>query len=168
MRTESEGSLKDAFPAVTVTTTGAKSISLEGGSLNRKVDVVPSHSRHDTASYQVSQHQKDRGIYILDKHAGTRSYNLPFMHMHQIHSKDGPTLGGTKKVVRLLKNLKSDFDYSEHIKLSSYDIAGIVWHFDDAGLAVPRSAELRLLNTAKNSAYGDGRRRAGDHAAADT
>lgn len=147
LRSSSERIVKDAFPEATVTTAGGKSITIEGGSLRRKVDVVPSHW-HDTAGYQASRLRKDRGIYILDKHAGTRSYNLPFLHMHQIDVKDRLTSAGAKKVIRLLKNLRNDSDYAASIKLSSYDIAGVVWHFDDGGLTVAPWQELALLHTA--------------------
>ena len=87
LRSASERIVRNAFYEVVVNTTGAKSITLEGGSLRRKVDAVPSHW-HYTANYQASTERKDRGVYVLDKHAGTRVFNLPFMHMHQINVKD--------------------------------------------------------------------------------
>ena len=148
LRTRSAAILKDAFPEVTVNTSGSKSIALDGGSLRRKVDVVPSHW-HDSADYQLSGLKKDRAVQILVHGENRTIRNLPFRHIHLIEQKNVATTHGVKKVIRLLKTLRNDSDHSVSIKLSSYDIAGLVWHFANADLTVPISRELTLLAVAQ-------------------
>lgn len=70
------------------------------------------------------------------------------MHMKCINDKDLVTWGGTKKTIRLLKNLKHDLDYTNLILLSSYDIASLVWQFPDTSLQVADTKELSLLAAA--------------------
>ena len=142
LRKECEYILEQKFPTVKVDKAGAKSIALSGGSLQRKVDVVPSHW-HDTAAYQRSRAKHDREVRVLDKDELKIIPNRPFLHMKRIEEKDQSTNGGTKKVIRLLKNLKKDS--SLDIKLTSYDIAGLVWHLDDQALTKPFYLELSLV-----------------------
>ena len=142
LRQACEEVLKRRFYEATVDTSGAKSVSISGASLRRKVDVVPAHWS-DTAAYQASWQKHDRQIFVLDKDALELTANRPFMHMKHINDKDGATQGGTKKVVRMLKNLRKDAD--DAIDLSSYDIASIVWNFPDAALNQPGYLEVALL-----------------------
>lgn len=145
LRTKSENILRLAFPEAKVDTTGSKAISLSGGSLRRKVDVVPSHW-HDTQDYQISGQKKDRGVSVLIKDEQRTFLNLPFLHMHAIDEKDRSSSGGAKKVIRLLKNLRADSElFSNGIDLNSYEIAGIVWHFRTIDLTVNPWNELALL-----------------------
>jgi hypothetical protein len=148
LRSRCETILTGAYPAAKVDTSGAKSITLSGGSLRRKVDVVPSHW-HDTAQYQLSGLEHERGISILLKDKHQTAENLPFVHIKCINDKDIGTWGGTKKAIRLLKNLKNDSDYTSLISLSSYDIASLVWHFPNSSLQVVDSKELTLLAATK-------------------
>lgn len=142
LRMECESVLETKFPAVKVDKAGSKSIALTGGSLRRKVDVVPSHW-HDTAAYQQSHDKQDREIKILDKDNATLISNRPFLHMQRIEEKDERTNGGAKKAIRLLKNIKRDSSYD--IKLTSYDIAGLIWHLDNDALNKPYYLELSLV-----------------------
>jgi hypothetical protein len=123
--------LEQKFPAAKVDKDGAKSISISGGSLQRKVDIVPSHW-HDTAAFQQSRSKHDREVKILNKNERTLITNRPFLHMQRVEEKDQSTSGGAKKVIRLLKNIKKDS--ARDIKLTSYDIAALVWHIKDAAL----------------------------------
>lgn len=141
-RQKCEDILESQFPSVTVDKSGAKSIALTGGSLRRKVDVVPSQW-HDTAAYQASYAKYDREVRILHRDDRTMLTNRPFLHMKQIDDKDSCTSGGAKKVIRLLKTLK--FDSGKQITLSSYDIAALVWHFDNASLNKPSYLDLSLV-----------------------
>lgn len=142
LRKRCEAILESQFPEVTVDKTGTKSIALSGGSLRRKVDVVPSHW-HDTAAYQSSRAKHDREIRILDKEKRVTLANRPFLHMKRIDDKDSQCNGGAKKVIRLLKNLKRDSERT--ISLTSYDIASLVWHCSDASLNKPYYLELSLV-----------------------
>lgn len=144
LRRRCEAELRAAFPAATVDASGAKAISISGGSLRRKVDVIPSHW-HDTARYQQSGSETDRAVCILIKDEHRTMMNWPFLHIHAIQQKDTLTWGGAKKVIRLLKTLKSDSDSVAEIGLSSYEIAGLVWHFEDSTLRVTDTRELSLL-----------------------
>jgi hypothetical protein len=148
LRSRCETILSDAYPAADLDKSGAKSITLSGGSLRRKVDVVPSHW-HDTVRYQSFGQEHERGVSILVKDENRTMDNLPFLHMKHINDKDVGTWGGTKKGIRLLKNLKNDSDYSSLITLSSYDIASLVWHFPNASLQVIDARELALLAATK-------------------
>ncbi len=142
LRSNCEQILPIRFPAATVNCGGSKSIRIEGGSLRRKIDVVPAHWHH-TATYQASSRKHDREICILDTSVPTTIGNRPFMHMHCINAKDTLTKGGAKKVIRLLKNLSKDS--GRGITLSSYDIAALTWHFDDASLNRPWYLEVALI-----------------------
>ena len=67
LRTKSEQiSPYNSFPKANVNTSGCKSIALEGGSLARKVDIVPS-CWYDSIKYQASKFEHDRGIQIYHK-----------------------------------------------------------------------------------------------------
>ncbi|MFH1495089.1 MAG: hypothetical protein ABIG70_09870 [Pseudomonadota bacterium] len=147
LRQQCESILDLKFPTAKVDKSGAKSISLSGGSLQRKVDVVPSHW-HDTAAYQCSQQKHDREVRILDKDAPALLANRPFLHMKHIEEKDKLTVGGTKKAIRLLKNLKRDS--SRDIGLTSYDIAALIWHCNNTTLTVPSYLELSLIAAIQN------------------
>jgi hypothetical protein len=80
LRSRCETILTGAYPAANVDTSGAKSITLSGGSLRRKVDVVPSHW-HDTAQYQLSGQEHERGVSILVMDENRTAKNLPFVHI---------------------------------------------------------------------------------------
>jgi hypothetical protein len=148
LRSRCEAILASAYPTADLDKSGSKSITLSGGSLRRKVDVVPSHW-HDTARYQSSGSEHERGVSILVKDEGRTTDNLPFLHMKHINDKNIATWDGAKKTIRLLKNLKSDSDYCSLISLSSYDIASLVWHFPHTSLQVIDAKELTLLAAAK-------------------
>ena len=66
LRGEAAVLLRQKYPAATVDNTGSKAIALSGGSLARKVDVVPSHW-HDGADYHKYRSEAVRGVRILDK-----------------------------------------------------------------------------------------------------
>ncbi|MBV6410672.1 MAG: hypothetical protein GAKPKEKM_01494 [Rhodocyclaceae bacterium] len=146
LRKQCELILERQFPMVKVDKTGPKSISLSGGSLRRKVDVVPSHW-HDTATFQATHAKHDREVKVLHRDERTLLTNRPFLHMKRIEDKDLVTHGGLKKVIRLLKNLKHDS--GKDIKLTSYDIAALAWHLDDADLNKPYYLELSLIAEAQ-------------------
>jgi hypothetical protein len=148
LRSELELALTAAYPAADVDITKDKAIALSGGSLSRSVDVVPSHW-HDSAAYQASKMKKDREVKIYQKNTGDTFLNRPFLHIDKINQKEASTRGGAKKIIRMLKNLKADSDNPSAILVNSYEIAGLVYHFDDAPLSVPGYNELALVAVAK-------------------
>lgn len=141
LRYTSEKHLISAFPKADVDCSGAKAIGLSGGSLRRKVDVVPSNW-YDTVEYDRTKQMHYRGIYVLDKYKKERILNTPFYHNYLLDVKDINTAGNFKRVVRLLKTLKADSD--NDIKLSSYDIVAIAYHMETSKY-VTGDKYIRLL-----------------------
>ena len=142
LRSDAEGILRVAFPAATIDTSGCKSISLMGGSLTRKVDVVPANWLQ-TVKYLETKEKFHRGVEIFDSHAKVRIANTPFLHNQWIEYQDQQTQGGLRKAARLLKSLKYD---SDSIELSSYDLVSIAFNISPAAINVPKGHELQILN----------------------
>ncbi|MFM0048353.1 hypothetical protein [Caballeronia grimmiae] len=143
LRSFCEQYLPTKYPAADVDITGAKSIAVSGGSLARKVDVVPSHWV-DTVEYQRTKVEIHRDVAILEKEKKETLTNRPFMHMAMIDHKDASSAGQAKRAIRLLKCLSRDADAV--IALSSYDIAGLIFHMPDAELSVNPFFPLQLLD----------------------
>jgi hypothetical protein len=149
LRTRSEVLLTANFPKATVDITGAKAIKMEGGSLKRKIDVVPSHW-HNTAAYQRSLQKHDRGVNVWDERLQDTVANMPFLHIKRIGDRCSTCQGGLRKCIRLAKNLKQDAVLEgRQIDLPSYDIAALFWHADHANLNQPAWRELALLDAAQ-------------------
>ncbi len=146
LRTESVTCLRAAFPEATVDSSGSKSITVEGGSLRRKIDVVPSNW-YNTNRYAETGNKMYRGVQILDVKNRIRLKNTPFLHNAYIEYKDKNTNGGLRKAARLLKSLKYD---SESIDLSSYDLVSLAFNIPDSELNVLRGMELVILNSCHN------------------
>ncbi|MGE0558098.1 MAG: nucleotidyltransferase [Burkholderiales bacterium] len=142
LRAEAIASLESAFPEASIDTSGSKSITIEGGSLRRKIDVVPSNW-YNTNKYAETGQKMYRGVQILDAQNKTRLKNTPFLHNAWIDYKDSKTNGGMRKAARLMKSLKYD---AENIDLSSYDIVSLAFNISDDGLNHPRGMELSILN----------------------
>lgn len=136
-------SLEAAFPEATVDSSGAKAITLEGGSLRRNIDVVPSNW-FNTNRWNETGQKMYRGVQILDAKNMERLKNTPFLHNAWIAHKDKQTNGGLRKAARLMKSLKYD---TEAIDLSSYDLVSIAFCMSDRDLSAPKGHELSLLNS---------------------
>lgn len=143
LRKEAEEALENAFPQAGVDKSGGKSISIEGGSLTRKVDIVPSNW-YNTNKYAETDNEVFRGVQILDKSVPERLANTPFLHNAWIDHKDENTSGGMRKACRLMKSLKYD---SENVDLSSYDIVSIAFNMPNASLSYPKGSELLILGS---------------------
>lgn len=151
IRNLSEIFLPSSFPAAKVDCTGSKSIALEGGSLQRKVDIVPS-CWHDTHEYQRTYSEQNRAIKIYDKSEHKLIGNKPFKHIHLINERDTIYNGNLKRVIRLMKNLVADMpDYKKvkAKKLSSYDLAAIGYHMNN-DLFVPEYMTLGLVDNCRS------------------
>ena len=70
--------LKSAFPEAHLDESKSKALSLEGGSLRRKVDIVIG-SWWDTVDYNRTNLEHFRGINVLDLHHNCRINNKPFL-----------------------------------------------------------------------------------------
>lgn len=139
--------LSRAYYAANVNNSGAKCISITGGSLRRDVDVVPA-LWFDTIEYQDSLRKSDRAVQVYDKYAGIFSTNYPFRVQENINRKDIQTNGGCKKSIRLLKTLKADSD--SNINLSSFDIMSLVFAMENGDLSHHRLYEGVLILSVKN------------------
>lgn len=136
--------LTRSFPNTVVDNNGAKSISLAGGTLQRKIDVVPSNW-YDTLAYTQTGLNYRRGVMVLDYKKKQRFSNTPFYHNKLLEQKDIATHGNYKKMVRLLKTIKADANGI--IKLSSYDIAALLYHMDDKKYDVEDAPLLLISNS---------------------
>ncbi len=146
IRSTSGKCLREAFPAADVDESGGKSINICGGSLCRKIDVVPANW-YDTNAYAQSQAKRDRAIQVLNVNTGERSKNTPFLHNYLIDVRDRRAVGGLRKVIRLMKSLKYD---SESISLSSYDLVAIAYSMPEHQLRTIAGEEIALLARLKN------------------
>lgn len=145
LRGHVETILKAKYPAADVDTSGSKAVKISGGSLARPVDVVPSNW-HDTADYQRTLQEHDRGVYILDKRVPTTIHNMPFRHIKLINERDVNSLQTLKKAIRLCKNVKSDAESEgTEIALPSFDIAATMYAAPLPGLQIGAVYELAIL-----------------------
>lgn len=132
------------FPQVEVDETGARSVTLTGGSLRREIDLVFANWYNSNAFAQ-QQHEIWRGIKVLDNDLNTRVENFPFLHNAHISEKDGRVNGSARKMIRLLKSLQ--YDAEEKNGLSSYDICSLVWNAPDRLLGYTQGQELQLMQS---------------------
>lgn len=147
LRSRSEVILTENFPAVNVNVAGGKSIALEGGSLARKVDIVPATWYH-TIAYQTSLAEHDIGVKIYNKIESSLFENYPFLNRKLVNDADLSVSGNLKRIIRLMKNLQSDTEGAgaDSIKkLNSFDVLSIA--YDMRGeLAIPGYRQLGLVD----------------------
>jgi len=128
-----------------------KSIALNGGSLARKVDIVPA-IWFDSIKYQKSWKEHDRGIKIYHKEDHEFILNYPFSHIKYVNDRDSLYSGNLKCVVRLMKNMVADMpDYKKIVakRLSSYDLAAIGYHMN-RDLELPTYMRLGLVEKTRS------------------
>ncbi len=132
-------SLRDAYPAATVDSGGARSVKISGGSLNRTVDIVPSNW-FDTNDYAKYRQEVFRGVHILDAHKPDREADQPFVHGALIGLKDDKTKGNARRLIRLLKSLK--YDSEGDVTISSFDIEALIYAMPDGDMQKERGQEI--------------------------
>ena len=123
LRDDIVATIESQFPAVVIDDTGGKAVAIEGGSLNRKIDLVPVSWVHNTNSHGTND-LTPRGIRLYDKTDGIYITNYPFMHIAKCDGKDRNVGGKYKMLVRYIKNIIKDND---GISISSYDAAGLMY-----------------------------------------
>lgn len=146
LRLQSELKLTSRYHQANVDCTGNKSIALDGGSLKRKVDIVPACWYH-SHTYQQSGKKHDKEVRIYHKAEHALYGNHPFLHIKKVNEKDALYSGNLKRVVRLMKNLVADMpDYKKRVakKLSSYDLTAIGYEMNDQ-LQCPNYMSLALV-----------------------
>ena len=155
LRSQVEIDLQAAFPAADVDISGGKAVKVCGGSLQRSVDVVPAHWL-DTEEYQSSGQDEFRGVRIYDKKTRESIRNQPFLHIERIGSRCDSIHGGLRKAIRLCKSVKADSD--REIKLSSFDIASLMYHANMNALRLGQFTDLAVLAETQrhlDAAYND-------------
>ncbi|WP_413483716.1 hypothetical protein [Shewanella baltica] len=151
LRLQSEAKLTSRYHAAKVNTSGAKSIALSGGSLKRKVDIVPS-SWHDPHDYQRTKLEHFRAVNIYDKDNHALIENKPFLHIKKVNDRDAQYSGNLKKVTRLMKNIIADmpeYKKTKAKKLTSYDIAAIAYSMNES-LLCSQYLPLTLLENLRS------------------
>lgn len=119
-----EERLENSFPAAKVDKTGKKAVSISGGSLGRKIDVIAGAWLR-TQQSEMSGKEEDRGVAILDLEGPRRITNFPFIHNKKLADMDYATKGKLKKLIRFVKSVR--YDANDEIKFSSYDIAALCY-----------------------------------------
>ncbi|MDD9158403.1 hypothetical protein PVK64_19750 [Aliivibrio sp. S4TY2] len=154
IRYKSEAILPNNFPRVDVDCSGNKSIALSGGSLKRKVDIVPA-VWFDSIKYQQSSDESERGIKIYNKKDHELILNFPFTHIKLINERDQRYQGNLKCVIRLMKNMIADMPEGKKQiakKLSSYDLASIAYDMD-MSLSVASYMRLGLVEKIRSHLF---------------
>jgi hypothetical protein len=135
--------LDSVYSAAKIDDSGSKALNISGGSLNRTIDLIFCNW-YDSVKYTETADADYRGINLLDRDNDRRILNFPFMHIYFINTKDVQVSGNVKRLIRLLKTLRSDAD--EEIKVSSYDIASLVFRMDNSLLMASKLKRLDLLD----------------------
>lgn len=146
LRLLAEEKLTSRYYAADVNINGSKSIALNGGSLRRKVDIVPA-CWHDTHDYQRNKIESLRAVKIYDKSNHVLIENKPFLHIEKVNVRDSLYFGNLKKVVRLMKNVIADMPEYKKTKakaLTSFDIAAIAYAMNES-LYCSQFSPLTLL-----------------------
>jgi hypothetical protein len=115
----------------TVDDSGSKCISIENKSLNRKVDIVFAFWLNSLQYEQNNSNEYYRGIYLFDFPKKQREADYPFATIGQVNSKGDATSDGSRKGIRLLKNLRSD---SDKINLTSFMLTTVVHSINNSDL----------------------------------
>ncbi|SDL21204.1 nucleotidyltransferase family protein [Siphonobacter aquaeclarae] len=120
---------------------GKKSISIFNKDLHRKVDIVFCFWYHSSTATD-----NEKGIMLFDFENETRIKDFPFAHISAVNTKGNSTSDGSKKGIRMLKNLKADAD----IELNSFQLTSIVHDISNNNLPHSVGTELYL---AQNISY---------------
>jgi hypothetical protein len=141
LRVDIVDTIKRVFPAVDLDNEGGKAIAISGGSLNRKMDLVPISWIHNMTSVSVTD-KTHRGIKLYDKKSKQYVENYPFLHIYRCNEKDSYVDGKYKKLVRYIKNVRNDSERG--INISSYDATALMYHLDNNELILTTNDPARL------------------------
>lgn len=103
-----------------------KSVKITNQNLHRDVDVVTS-CWYDTYFYVVNgEDESNRAISIYNKDTNTdKGPDYPFLSISRINARSSATNGRLKRMIRFLKNVRSDSDTP--IELTSFEINAICY-----------------------------------------
>lgn len=127
LRSACHSKIQTVFYTANVDNTGKYSISVTGGSLKRKVDIVPS-CWDITKKYLSDPRDFNKGIRVFDARSENPTTNFPFLNNQLIEEKDTACSGNFRKAARLVKTLKADSE--RNIDASSYDIVSLLYHME--------------------------------------
>ncbi len=119
-----EERLTTSFPQAKVDKSGSKAVSISGGSLKRKIDIIAA-SWLETEEYRRRQQEDYKGVKVLDLDGPKRISNFPFLHNWELNDKDRNVSGKLKSLIRFVKSARYDAD--DKIDVSSYDIASLCY-----------------------------------------
>lgn len=106
-------------------TSKPKSIKVTNLHYHRDVDVVVA-SWHDSVDFIRGLGEEYRGIQIYNKDTNQRiGPDFPFLSISRINSRSSVTGGRLKKMIRFLKNIRTDSD--NNITLTSFEINAICY-----------------------------------------
>ena len=121
-----------------------KSIKIFNKALYRYVDVVCGFW-NNTTDYEQTDSEVNRGIYLYDFDKNKKVPDYPFAHIYYVNQKGDQTNDGSRKAIRLLKNVKKDSDVK--INLSSFILTTIVHSIDYRKLFYTTGSELSITQT---------------------
>jgi len=125
---------------------GEKSISVFNKSLNRKVDIVFCFWYNSQKYEETKNERRDeyyRGVYLYNFPNGTKVKDYPFAHIFQVNSKGDLTKDGSRRGIRLLKNLRADCD-TELMVLKSFQLTTIVHSVENSSLLYVPGNEISI------------------------
>jgi hypothetical protein len=147
LRTDMVETIERVFYTVNIDDSGGKAVAISGGSLNRKMDLVPVSWLYNVNSINTTA-LTHRGIKLYDKKDKNFVENYPFLHLYLCEEKDSYVDGKFKKLVRYVKNVRRDSD--KRINISSYDATALMYHMNNMELAVVSNDPARLSGIAEN------------------
>jgi hypothetical protein len=137
--------------------TGAKAICVTNLNYNREVDVVIANWYDDVISI-INDKGIQRGVQIYNKDLHTRENpDYPFISLARINERGNATNGRLRRMIRFLKNVKSDSD--NDIQLSSFHIASLCYNIPVASYQYASYTSLvrilyqELLKITSDAAY---------------
>jgi hypothetical protein len=125
-----------------VDSTGEKSIWIYNKNLRRKVDIVFAYW-YNSEPYIQHNVEYYRGVQLYNFPTRERkNEDYPFANIQNINQKGDYTNDGSRRGIRLLKNLKADSD--EKIDLSSFQLTTIVHSIDNSKLQYMLGSEWNI------------------------
>lgn len=139
MRKQAVKILKEIYDEVD--DSGEKSIFIYNKSLKRKVDIVFCFWFH-SEKYDETKNEYYRGIYLYKFPTKTRVKDFPFATIQNVNHKGDSTSDGSRRGIRLLKNLKADSE--PKIILSSFHLTTIVHSIENILINYSHGEELKI------------------------
>ena len=137
-----------------------KAIKITNKSLNRDVDIVIANWYDNVTAILRDKDSDFRGIQVYNKEYNSKGDpDYPFLSIKRINDRSSETNGRLKKMIRFLKNIKSDSDLE--IKLSSFDFNAICYDIDTVKYSTKNFYELvpvlyfQLKSLSENTEHSD-------------